>query len=177
MLWIYWYVDCKSVEERNNKNNNIIILICINVPARKLVALCGRGDRSLARSPTALVAGVCRRRPSKRPTRRPNTNWSAGHVARPISFPRQVRTPITTAHCTVLARSHFEAISHLYGNSSAVRCWYRLLLRANQQPCASTAPPSKLVVVSSLPRLVFRLSGDFQTLVSLTAAVYPPFIS
>lgn len=66
----------------------------------------------------------------------------------PIPFPRPVRTPITTTHCTVLARSHFEAISHLYGNSIAVLCWYRLLLRANQQPCASTAPPSKLVVVT-----------------------------
>jgi len=107
-----------------------------------------RPRRSLARPQLALVAGVCHQRPTKRPTRRPNTNWSAGHIVLPITFPHPVRTPITTTHCTVLARSHFEAISHLYGNSSAVRCWYRLLLRANQQPCASTVPPSKLVVVT-----------------------------
>jgi len=68
----------------------------------------------------------------------------------PSRFPVQYRhrSQLHTAQYTVLARSHFEAISHLYDNSSAVRCLYRLLLRANQQPCASTAPPSKLVVVT-----------------------------
>lgn len=110
-----------------------------------MATLCGRGDRSLAR-------GACRGGLSSAPhqTAHPPTErrLECGTRRAPHPVPRPVRTPITTTHRTVLARSHFEAISHLYGNSSAARCWYRLLLRANQQPCASTAPPSKLVVVT-----------------------------
>lgn len=97
--------------------------------------------------------------PNGAPARPPNADGGAGHVAIPVPFPRPpVRTPITQ-HCyTDTAQCWRYRVSKPFRICTATlaRSGHRLLLRANQQPCASAAPPSKLVVVTEACVSAFR---------------------